>query len=306
MNDKISETDTLAIDLESSWTNSSVGFTSISKGSTPTVNGGVLFEQAGSAYAFGGALNAVTTISYSESAWWKFTPNNASPSQGSWAQQRTTNTNFPANQPADGLATSGNGTFFYLGGDLNGVTKPDGAGPITNLVVYNATIGSWDSVPASGYSPYGTGVFGGAQFVPTFGPQGLVIMLGGMTPNGDSLDTNTPFRTFDDIRIYEPVNQTWYAQQATAPGGEILAPRDQFCTVGVPGDNGTYEMLVSLYGIPSDLADSESFIYGGRADRIVVNADGSGYETGTPSPEELQTELELDEVFVLSLPSFTW
>ena len=70
--------------------------------------------------------------------------------------------------------------------------------------------------------------------VPTFGAQGLLVATG----TGSNSEGALPF---DNITIYEPINRTWHYQAAT---GSIPHGRDKACTVGIEGDNGTYE----LYG----------------------------------------------------------
>ena len=70
--------------------------------------------------------------------------------------------------------------------------------------------------------------------VPNFGPVGLLLAAGTGTVD------NAP-RRFDNITVYEPSDKTWHNQIAT---GDIPAGRDAPCTVGIQGDNGTYEMSV--------------------------------------------------------------
>lgn len=84
------------------------------------------------------------------------------------------------------------------------------------------------------------GLNGILESVPTFGPEGLLLAAGTGTLN------NAP-PLFDNITIYEPNTQTWHNQIAT---GNIPLGRDGLCSVGIQGDNGTYEMYVLL---PSEM-----------------------------------------------------
>ena len=80
-----------------------------------------------------------------------------------------------------------------------------------------------------------TGKIGILASVPIFGPEGLLLATGMGEIDLDPIP-------FDTITIYEPGNKTWYNQTAT---GDIPKGRDKACTVGIQGDNGTYEMYVN-------------------------------------------------------------
>ena len=60
----------------------------------------------------------------------------------------------------------------------------------------------WFNISSSGYSFSGS-ARGAAHFVPGFGPEGLLFILGGVANNLDDL---VPL---DSIAMYEPTTQSW-------------------------------------------------------------------------------------------------
>lgn len=82
-------------------------------------------------------------------------------------------------------------------------------------------------------------MYGGAHFVDNFGPAGLVVVFGtAIPPDEGEVVAEQPAMT--QISIFEPESGTWYNQTAAGPNSP--AWRADFCTTGVAGDNGTYEM----------------------------------------------------------------
>ncbi|KAL8367072.1 hypothetical protein RB595_007986 [Gaeumannomyces hyphopodioides] len=175
-------------------------------------------------------------------------------------------------------------TLFTLGGIATSFTEPGMAGglvqPIPGLVSLNLTTNKWanvsvaaiDSPPAGAFSTYGTFLGGRLEYVPVFGSRGLLIPLGGgelkLQPWAFSPFSPT-FFDFSSLKVYDIGQKKWHTQPAT---GEAPMPRRDFCSVGVRGPNGTYEI----------------FVYGGAYDPNVANPT------------------ILDNVYILSLPGFFW
>ena len=69
--------------------------------------------------------------------------------------------------------------------------------------------------------------------VPTFGTGGVIILLGEGNP--------TQVISFNNITIYDKIEQRWYSQLAS---GDLPEPRSDFCIVGTPGTtaSNTFEM----------------------------------------------------------------
>ena len=100
------------------------------------------------------------------------------------------------------------------------------------MVVYNDTSQEWYNVSSTGFSYYGAAVGGAAQFVPSFGPAGLLLVFGGTTVNGQ-------YVPYNNVYMYEPLSQQWQTQKAT---GDLPNQATNFCVVGVEGDDDTYEV----------------------------------------------------------------
>ncbi|MCJ1387287.1 hypothetical protein MMC18_000128 [Xylographa bjoerkii] len=269
---------TLAIDLRSKWTNTSVSMVGIDKAGSPILDYACLWPNAegSAAYTFAGGVSWALYYGVDDSPvkaqLWSFTPDN------------------DGEAPQNGLHASANGMGYYLGGFLNWGTYPEttkGYLPVPNLITYNSSSDAWQNFTASGFSSAGTASYGGAQIVPTFGNVGLVVFFGGYTTSATEVDYSSLQLGFDEIAILDSQTQTWYHQNATGPRPEWRA---NFCTVGVPGDNGTYEI----------------FIYGGESDPLSGSYWVNGTKPAYPDAGMVQQELELDEIYVLSLPSFNW
>ena len=163
---------------------------------------------------------------------------------GSWtkANARATSGFQYLTRPTRALATMLDDTFFMLGGAINGRTSRETQGilgndniPLGGIVAFNMTSGEWtnSSLPSHLIRPKAKN--GVLTSVPGFGPVGLLLAAGiGLS------DSDPP--SFGNITLYEPSSKTWYYQKAT---GDVPAGRDLPCTVGIQGDMGTYEMLVT-------------------------------------------------------------
>lgn len=165
---------------------------------------------------------------------WQFTPDGAS---GTWA-------NVPW-QPGSnftdlirlelGAYTSGNDVGFALGGyDSYRTTTAITQGwiPTPGLVIYNTTSQTWLNISTDGYLDGQVSDNAAAWFVPSFGPTGLLAILGGIMANGEDV-------ALDYLYFYELTTQTWHYQKTT---GSSPNPSEVACAVGAQGDNGTYEV----------------------------------------------------------------
>ncbi|KAG6995719.1 hypothetical protein G7Y79_00042g078240 [Physcia stellaris] len=269
------------IDMSKSWSIDDVKFKSINKTSSGVLNlnDGFLFPAPDnqSFFQFGG-----------ESTWLLYTPRNpTSVSQftitgggnGSWSdfQPGSTSGFEHITRPSRALAATVDKTFFILGGLLNSHSAEDTANiqgleshPLKGIVAWNMTTGRWtnDSMPSHLVRP--NGLNGMLNSAPGFGLAGLLLAAGTGTVNDEA-------PIFDNITVYEPVGKTWHYQSAT---GDIPAGRNRPCTVGVQGDNGTYEI----------------FMYAGEQ-----NQGG-----GKLLYNQVQENVQLDAVYILSLPAFAW
>lgn len=164
---------------------------------------------------------------------WQFTPSGNS---GHWSlMDPLASSNFNGLiRGYHGIYASSAGLGFALGGIENAATTNEtGASRIPGMVMYNITSQNWYNVSASGYSPDGVAMDGAAQYVPSFGPAGLLFVFGGSL-------ANKIFPGTDEVSIFEPISQQWSSQEVSgAKPSPVLSP----CVVGAQGDNNTYEVM---------------------------------------------------------------
>ena len=237
---------TLSIDLSSSWNPAKVAIQSTPKSSdAPVLNFESLWagEDEESFYAFGG--NPSWALASSQNplpSLWQF-------SKGIWSPSNPNSASLSSvTRPASGLAASGNGVGYILGGFdswHNPHALDGGFTPLPGMLSYNMTSGAWANSSSLDYSDEGTALVGAMQFVPYYGSNGLLISLGcESTGLGAWSNTGQGLRSFANISIYDPTSRSWYWQTATGFTGDadIPPPSNMFCQVGAQSDNSTYEM----------------------------------------------------------------
>ena len=88
------------------------------------------------------------------------------------------------------------------------------------------------------------GIYKGAlEHVPSFGPAGIFIAMGGQNGIGNNGIT-AGLIDFGTVSIFDPAKQEWWNQTTT---GSKPIPRVEFCTAGISSTSGTYEMLEDLF-----------------------------------------------------------
>ena len=240
------DNDTLTLDMSKSWTNTTPPFGFIN--SSIGLNGGFIFPASDnqSFFQFGGEVNWLFSswlapdVSISQ-----FTIN--SRGNGSWSGfSPGPDSGFHAiNRPARALASTMDNTFFIVGGYSCSHTQYSTMSTIAGgdhvklpgIVAFNMTTGLWTNTSSPSHLNPLNGANGFLNSVPIFGPIGILLAAGTGTINTTS-QIDSP-DTFENITIYEPYGKTWHYQNAT---GDIPAGRNAPCTVGIQGDNGTYEV----------------------------------------------------------------
>ena len=238
---------TLAIDLTQSWEPSTVSIQTFPKPEgLPVLNEGSLWSGADneSFYAFGGALTLLPPkpTSSPPNSLWQF-------SKGSWSFVNQNGDSFSKlTRPAGALAASGNGVGYMLGGydSVNTFTWTKGGfTPVPGIISYDMASNEWSNETALEFR-YGTAIRGGMQFVSSFGSAGLLVALGGESPDSSSgwFDSGQGLLPFSQVSIYDPSTNSWYGQTATGytGPGDIPPGSSMFCTAGVQSDGSTYEM----------------------------------------------------------------
>ncbi|KAH0563239.1 hypothetical protein GP486_002194 [Trichoglossum hirsutum] len=284
---------TLSIDLSTSWSNSTPPAVRVidKDSSCPSLNLVTLWANPASNtfYAYGGELSYLVPYidgsTIPQESFWAFTVDGNG--GGGWHQLDVSSdpTWSTLTRTGGGLGAAGPNAGYNLGGYADSRTSQktniDGFVPIPGIQSYNYTSGAWSNNSALGYSKFGTAQLGGMVHVPTWGPAGILVVIGGQTSPLDKWGDDTTMVPLSNISVFEPQSQTWYHQIAT---GDIPSNRDRFCLVGVQGgDNSTYEI----------------FLYGGHV-------GGGVYGGGNQSGPVVQANEGLDQVYVLSLPGFVW
>lgn len=132
-----------------------------------------------------------------------------------------------------------NTTFYNLGGN---VFKPNAvpnmtvlSGLVTRDLVAQSWVNSTAIIPDQ--SKYRTQAR--AHFVPNFGSEGFLVVVGGEAPPTESsiYETGTAMVDMSTITLYDIETAAWFTQTAT---GDIPPPRSEFCVVGSASSDGQY------------------------------------------------------------------
>ncbi|KAG6356407.1 hypothetical protein INS49_015795 [Diaporthe citri] len=259
----------LSIDLSANFEPDTVAYTSIEKPSgVPDLNrAGIWVDQAsGLLYTgFAGLSSDFGDQPTVSQGLWSFKPSDDG-ATGTWTNLNDTTDEYFTAQPRHfaGPVASGNGAGYFLGGQiLDNRTEV----PVSGLLKYDFATKVATNATVSGISTSGYVQRGQMQYVPNFGPAGVIIAAGGHQLQKGS--TEKYLLSFNSVQVFDPATDTWYEQTTT---GNIPAGRKEYCMAGAASSNNTYEILV----------------YAGW--------DGNLGSTSIP----------WDEAYVLSLPSFHW
>jgi hypothetical protein len=224
---------------------------------------------------WGGSVSALLPPTAPNADLWRFdVDDNGS---GSWTQIPT-----PENlvRSAHALYAVANGVGYSVGGDTSIRTSAYFYGisggwlAIPGIVSYDMASGDFNIASTSGLSGTGLATSGQLIHIPAFGHDGILVALGGTSsPNTTSANggDGPALIDFSSIAVYDIYSAQWLSQATT---GQVPTARLKFCAVGVEGKD-SYEI----------------FIHGGH-----VPGDGSAEPNF----------FALDEIYVLSLPSFQW
>jgi hypothetical protein len=167
---------------------------------------------------------------------------------GSWTTESPENPAVFDNliRSAEGAYANSKDTGFLVGGWGGSWTDASLFGSsdfsVPNIVSFNMTTKLWSNDSALAFTQFGTDVAGAVEFIQSFGPNGILLFLGGVAGVVGAYQQNgAGMLDFNNLTFYDPVSKEWYWQATT---GNVPPPRQSFCTVGLPGPNRTYEMLV--------------------------------------------------------------
>ena len=132
-----------------------------------------------------------------------------------------------------GYQAYGNGSAYVLGG-YNFFLSGSYIYPGMIKFDMSSQVFSNISSETGATSPSGhPGEYGGMQYVPTFGSNGVFVVMGGWDGN-NLID-------FGYVSVFDPASGSWYNQTTT---GNKPFPRYSICTAGAASTNGTYEIFV--------------------------------------------------------------
>ncbi|KAK0712860.1 hypothetical protein B0T26DRAFT_346521 [Lasiosphaeria miniovina] len=261
---------TVSIDMSKSWTSDSVAMRTIKKQGPLKTNMQAWADRSANVfYSWGGKW--IRGFNMTETTLWKFAADGSG--GGTWsvapaANPSLLNTLHPGEFAAV-AATSD--SAFVMGGVASGWTEQFRAitQTLPGMATYNLSTRVWQN-GTTNFSPFDRIAGASAEFVPSFGPNGLIFAFGGFAPPAD--DPNPDFGTspnFDlqNLTFFDPQTKKTYSQVTT--GDVPPYPRSEFCTAGFSDPSGRHEI----------------FMFGGtnRRDKFAYN-----------------------DSYVLSLPGFVW
>jgi hypothetical protein len=133
---------------------------------------------------------------------------------------------------------------YYVGGRVWKQSDMDASptGYFQNTITtFNMSSGIWNNELKTSIGSSGTIEGASIGTITAFGldGRGLIVLIGGRDPGTNVSAPIANYFALSNVTLYDPYIDRWYAQQAS---GDIPPPREEFCAVTVPGDNGTYEV----------------------------------------------------------------
>ncbi|KZL86431.1 kelch repeat protein [Colletotrichum incanum] len=200
----------------------------------------------------------VDTSSQTVYGWGGLVSSNPAPSQtflgkfvatgdggGSWSTETETASEHEGlaelRRSHGGAVASTPNSGFYFGGVWEETQE---AGPNAFIPGYfqfdfKSQRKAWINHTTSPYSPSRTLYSASAHYVPNFGPNGLIMIMGGSEYDSGSGKAET--LSMETLWFMDPVTHEWYSQRTS---GEPPTRRRWPCTVGAQSTNNTYEIFI--------------------------------------------------------------
>jgi hypothetical protein len=228
---------TLSIDLSTSWTTSAIKINTFPKPQLNVRDGALWWNPSTSSILSFGGEPYDNDIPLSPT--WALSPDGKG--AGTWSK-----VSFSSDpvfnrlvRPEYGLIAASSTTGYSMGG-MQTTFPSDYFWAIPGLITFEFATQKWSNITSIGkYSASGMAINGAAQFVPSFGNKGIMVMIGGMVPSS-SWDVVGAIRSMTNITIFDPSSGAWYSQTAT---GDVPSAKKNLCVIGVQASNAsTYEL----------------------------------------------------------------
>ena len=241
----------LSIDLERNWTNATVEIHSTTKPNrAPNLNGPSLWYHESENLIYSGFTGWNSSFGDDPNlpplSLWTFQPDGDG--SGAWSEAITAESSIWSREqltrPDEPLMAFDFNSAWILGGITSGWIPIQYVSPeslIPGMIQFDMTSRSFTNSSVECCNATGSVYRGALQYVPSFGPAGIFIAMGGF--NGYSLID------FGTISVFDPARHEWWNQTTT---GSNPSPRQEFCSAGINSTNGTYEML-DKYTVRSSL-----------------------------------------------------
>ena len=235
---------TLSIDLTKSWSTSDVFIRAVPKAPGPSKTRTALWtdEAQGIIYSWGGYSPFGEGVRKQHELW-KFEADGQG--GGKWSLQAPENPSLFNNLQATeyGAWANTNTTGFLIGGMTSPWTERGAqTQAIPGILTFDMATKRWDNMTLATGSPYDSLGAASAHYIPTYGPAGLIMVLGGheLYVDGPARFSASPGVNFEDLTFFDPKTMKKYSQRAT---GDIPPfPRAEFCCTGFQNSKGGYEV----------------------------------------------------------------
>lgn len=244
---------TYVVDLTKSWTTSTLSGTGYTRDRNfaaarrPQLfydeSHDMVYSQAGQVY--GSLARPTELFSYAPPQVWGFKPDAVADGTVTWSEvySKELTTTFPyVSNAENALSASSDKKHYSLGGSIgflfnNSDTSSRGELSMNQFLTYDYATQTFENKTHPTHY-----IQGEAQYVPTYGEEGVLVFFAGKTPT----DRNVADDNFADtgiILVYDIHNDKFYNQSATnAPVG-----RYNLCSVGAGNaGNNSYEMYVRI------------------------------------------------------------
>lgn len=236
---------TYSIDLSTSWTNDSVVLNQIEKTSAPSLNVGNLFPDPSgtSFYQWNGKISSALSSDQPPAPpaanMWQFRTDG---DLGKWSLVTAPN----LRRLARAASTHGNGTAYFLGGfgdwrsDRDYYSNTNLRHAAGGLVTYEIQSQTWSNDSIEDLAPSGWSFGASFHYLEGLGREGLLLAMGGATASPGAISAGDEIlNPLSYVTLYDSMAKRWYNQSTS---GDIPTRRYDTCSVGIAGDNGTFEV----------------------------------------------------------------